>query len=224
MCFSATGSFVAAGLLTGIGAVAMRRNASAGLRMFAAIPLLFAAQQLAEGVVWLTLENGGQAGLQRVAVNAFLIFALAIWPVWLPLSLRPVERNPTRQRLLSVLACVGAAVSVYALLALLRWPASAHTAGHSIHYDFANEGAALNPDLYLAVYVIPTVFSFFASSIRLARLTGVALALSLAASIMIEREALTSVWCFFAALLSGLVLTAVILEQRTSAAGATAAA
>lgn len=224
MCFSATGSFAAAGLLAGIGAVAMRSIAAPTQRMFAAMPLLFAAQQVAEGIVWLTLADPARAPLQQVAVHAFLIFAVAVWPVWLPLSLRQAERSPARRQLLSGLACVGAGVATYALLALWRWPASAHTAGHSIQYALASGGAALDRDLYLAVYVIPTVLSFFVSGISLARVTGVALALSLAASVLIERDALTSVWCFFAALLSGLVLTAVILERRLGAAPAASAA
>jgi hypothetical protein len=54
----------------------------------------------------------------------------------------------------------------------------------------------------------------YAGVASLARTTGAALVLSLVAAILIERDALTSVWCFFAAILSGLVVGAIMLEQR----------
>jgi hypothetical protein len=70
------------------------------------------------------------------------------------------------------------------------------------------------PGVYLAAYAIPVVGPFFVSSLKLARTTGVALLVSLVAAVAIERQALTSVWCFFAAVLSGLLLAAIIMEER----------
>ena len=60
MCFSATASFSAAAVLLGIGTLTLRsalasRHAYRRRELpFAAIPLLFAIQQLIEGVIWLT--------------------------------------------------------------------------------------------------------------------------------------------------------------------------
>src|SRR5690348_1383449 len=84
MCFSATGSFAIAGVLAGLGAASMVRNSSKAQRMFAAIPFIFAAQQATEGIVWLTIHDGQHASLHRLAVGAFLGFALIVWPIWLP--------------------------------------------------------------------------------------------------------------------------------------------
>ncbi len=80
MCFSATGSFAASATLAGIGFFAFSRNQSTRHRMYAAIPFLFAGQQAAEGVVWVTIDQPDQAWLQRLAVNVFLAIALVIWP------------------------------------------------------------------------------------------------------------------------------------------------
>ena len=44
--------------------------------MLALVPLLFAAQQVAEGVVWMTIHDPGEARLQGLAVAFFLSFAL----------------------------------------------------------------------------------------------------------------------------------------------------
>ena len=52
MCFSATASFTAGTLVLGIGAVTMKSVRKPGELPYAAIPMLFALQQLIEGVIW----------------------------------------------------------------------------------------------------------------------------------------------------------------------------
>jgi hypothetical protein len=184
--------------------------------MFAAIPLFFAVQQAAEGVVWLTMNRADETRLQDLAVTAFLGFALVIWPIWLPLSLLQMEWQRFRRRILTVLCLAGVAVSLYASVLLVRWHPFAQVAGHSIRYLYAGDPSTLPPGSYLAAYAIPTVVPFFISSAILARVTGLALIVSLIAAAIVERDALTSVWCFFAAVLSGLVLMAVMHEQRVA--------
>jgi hypothetical protein len=49
----------------------------------------------------------------------------------------------------------------------------------------------------------------------MAKAIGTTLVASLAAAALIERDALTSVWCFFAAILSGVILVAVRREPAT---------
>ena len=209
MCFSANGSFALAGLLTGVGAVSLAGNSAPARRMFAAVPLLFATQQAAEGVVWRTLDRPGAEGLLAGAIRVFLGVALILWPLWLPLSLQRIERDPSRRRTLLWAAVAGALVAVYATFLLARWEPVARVAGHSIHYDYGTRHGLLSSLLYLALYAIPTVGPFFLSTARRARTIGITLVLSLVLAIVVERSALTSVWCFFAAVLSGLVLLSV---------------
>lgn len=183
--------------------------------MFAAIPLLFAAQQAAEGAVWLTV-NGSHPLLNRLAVSAFLAVALVIWPIWVPLSFRFVERDPKRRRILGALLWAGALVAICASLLIARFPPFVQIRGHSINYEYAGSGDAPRRLFYLVAYVVPTVVPFFVSTLRMARQLGVVLVLSLVAAVVVQRDALTSVWCFFAAILSGLILIA--LEREQSAA------
>jgi len=215
MCFSATGSFAISGILTAVGAASLARNSSKPHRMVAAIPLIFAAQQAAEGTVWLTM-HGGHATLQRLAAAIFLGVALVLWPTWLPFALRLVERNPARRRALGALFWVGGAVATYAAVFLARFQPVAQIAGHSIRYDYATSNDAPSNFFYLLAYAIPTVVPFFVSTLKMARIIGVMLVVSLVASVVIQRDALTSVWCFFAAMLSGLILVAVERDQRTT--------
>jgi len=217
MCFSATGSFALSGVLTLLGAASMARNSSKPHRMFAAIPLLFAAQQAAEGTVWLTIA-GDHHTLNRVAVSVFLTIALVVWPTWLPFALRRIERSATRRRTLAALLVAGGVVAVCAVLLMVSFPPFARIAGHSISYDYAGTGDAPKHLLLLLAYVVPTVAPFFASSLHMARLLGSVLAASLLVSVLVKRDALTSVWCFFAAVLSGLILLALAREQRATLA------
>ena len=211
MCFSAMGSFALSGVLAGTGAAALALNGSRSQRLFAAIPLVFAAQQAAEGVVWLTIAGPAQATLQRLAVAVFLGIAVVIWPTWCPLSLCLAERNPGRRRLLSVMSWLGIGVSVGALALLLRWHPVAHVAGHSIQY--VHEDSPLGHYTVL-VYAVVALLPFFVSTTKLVRTIGTAFVVALVVTIVIYREALTSVWCFFAAILSGLILVAVIQGRR----------
>jgi len=221
MCFSATGSFALSGVLTLLGAASMARNSSKPHRMIAAIPLLFAAQQSAEGAVWLTI-TGDHHTLNRVVVIIFLGIALVVWPTWLPFALRRVERSVTRRRTLGALLVAGSLVAICAVLLMVSFPPFARIAGHSISYDYAGSGDAPKHPLLLLAYLVPTVAPFFVSTLSMARVLGSVLASSLLVSSLVQRDALTSVWCFFAAVLSGLILLALAREQRATLARAVA--
>ncbi len=214
MCFSATGSFGVAAVIAGIGAVAVTQDKPPSHRMLAVVPLLFAAQQVAEGVVWMTIGHPADSSLQAIAVALFLGFALVCWPMWVPISLFTAERDPRRRRALAVLSVIGVIVGVYAAFLLMRGRPTAHVAGHSLAYDYKDRGPALVLALYLPGYVLPTVGPFFVSTISRARTMGTVLVLSLLATFMIERRALTSVWCFFAAILSVLIVLSIGKDYR----------
>lgn len=210
MCFSATASFGVAGVLAGMGAATLIRNEVPALRMFAAVPLVFAAQQVTEGAVWASLNSG--RGSSPVAIVAFLSVALVVWPVWLPLSLRAAEREPRRRRVLTALSLAGLLVGALCAVLLARWPPAAHVNGHHITYDFS-VGIGEGTVIPIIGYVLPTMVPFFVSSVALARFMGAVLIVSLVATYVAQRSALTSVWCFFAAILSGLILVIVTREQ-----------
>jgi hypothetical protein len=209
VCFSATASFAAAGVLAGIGAATLTRSVAPPLRMMAAVPLMFSAQQAAEGVVWLTLDEPG--AVSHAAIVVFLGFALVVWPAWLPAALRLAEQDPRRRRVLAALSWIGLATAAVCAVLLAMWRPSARVAGHHIAYDFT-VGLHQQSPLPLLVYVVATVVPFFVSTASLARVIGVVLAGALVVTFVAQRSALTSVWCFFAALLSGLILAMVARE------------
>ena len=152
--------------------------------------------------------------LHTVAVAGFLVFAVVVWPTWVPLSLFPVERSAPRKKALGVLLAVGACVSIYAAWLLALGRPTAHVNGHSLAYSYTERGSGLVLALYLPVYVAASVVPFFISTMDRAKLMGIVLVGSLVATFIIERQALTSVWCFFSAILSGIIVLSITAEQR----------
>jgi hypothetical protein len=217
MCFSATASFGVAGVLAAVGGATLIRNEVPALRLFAAVPLVFAAQQAAEGAVWLSMHAGGARGGSPVAIVAFLIVALVVWPIWLPLSLRAAERDPGRRRVLTLLSVAGLALGTLCAMLLARWPPAAHVNHHHITYDFS-VGVGDGTPIPLVAYFIPTIVPFFVSTLALSRLMGGVLVASVIATYVAQRSALTSIWCFCAAILSGLIFAMVTREQPARAA------
>jgi hypothetical protein len=214
VCFSATASFGVSGVLAGLGAATLLRNEAPSLRMLSGVPLLFAAQQAAEGAAWVTLHASPTNRPAPLAVISFLIVALVVWPTWLPLALRAAERDPARRRILTAISTWGLMLGALCVLLLARWPPSAQVVGHHIAYDFT-VGVGGAPAII--AYAIPTIVPFFVSTLSLSRVMGGLVIVSLVATYVAQRAALTSVWCFFAAILSGLILVMVHREQPARA-------
>ena len=203
MCFSASASFVTSGMLTLTGAAAVRETKASSRVLLAVIPLLFAVHQFAEGVVWLTLRGADHSGWHRPAIFSYLAVAKVVWPFWMPLSILVAERNAAARRVLIPLLAIGALSALYQAYQLIVYPVSATVDTGHIHYEIASPPAARL--LAGVLYFVPTVFSPFLCSIRLMRVVGIGVLGSFVFSAIYFREALGSVWCFFAALISVLI-------------------
>ncbi len=214
MCFSAEASFVGGAVLSAAGVVSMRRVSRPAQRLFAAIPLFFAFQQLAEGVLWTTLRPGGNERLQSAAAHVFLITALVIWPVMIPLSMYLLEEVKKRKRVLAGLMAAGAVLALFYAYCLIFYNVTPRINGFHIQYvdNFPRTFVELAFLLYLAATIAP----LFVSSVRRMRAFGVLIAVSCLVTGVFFAQYLTSVWCFFAALLSVTVCW-ILSEPRTRA-------
>jgi hypothetical protein len=209
MCFSASASFSAALVL---GAVGVQTWTWAGdtspLRRYAAIPLLFAAQQVLEGLLWQTLAgpDSGLASLRPALTYAYLLMALGVWPLYVPWAVLPLEPRGLRRRWLQALLACGAAVSLWLIVALVRGGATATPAGGHIDYGFHPPQVEWIDALYLAAVAGAPLCS---SRVGVRRF-GVLTALGCGVALAIYAQWFISMWCFVAALLS----VSVLLEVR----------
>ena len=98
MCFSAAASFTAGTILLGIGTLTLKSARRPRELPLAAIPLLFAIQQLGEGVIWLTFRYGAPQ-LNVVMTYVYSFFSHVLWPVYVPVAvllMEPSERRDER--------------------------------------------------------------------------------------------------------------------------------
>jgi hypothetical protein len=202
MCFSATASFTAAALTGGLGVATVGRVTNRAEAPLAIVPVLFAVQQLIEGSLWLALEGEIDPGLAQPLVYAFLLFAQVWWPIFVPLAVLMAEPDRERRRLIGVLLAAGLAVGLHLLWAILT---GSHRAGIiDEHLVYTTE--APHPLLTAAAYFAATVLPPLLSSRRVIALLGLIVLVGAAAAYLFYWYAFISVWCFFAAAVSGIIL------------------
>jgi len=201
MCFSATASFGAAALLLGVGAVTWKSARRARERPFAAIPLLFAVQQLSEGVIWLSFRHEAPL-LNAVMTQIYTFFSHVLWPIYVPVAVLLIEPPGWRRKALLALVAAGAAVGASLLYVMFGFPVVSRPTGQHIEYVSPHFFAALGMTLYL----LSTTISFMLSTHRAVQRFGLPVLLSFAAAYWLYTTWFISVWCFFAAVLSVLVL------------------
>jgi hypothetical protein len=213
MCFSATASFVSGAVLSTIG-IATIAKAKGPQKAFASIPFLFGVQQFSEGVLWITLPDHSAAGLSHAMTYVYLFFAQVVWPVWVPLSILMMEKVKWRRNYLSLVLCLGGATSVYLAYCILNFNVRAEIGLHHVRYvlDFPNSLVPFGEVFYFIATIAPP----FLSRGKDMSLVGFALLGSFIFSRIFYGGFVISVWCFFAALLSAVIL--LILTQVNAAA------
>ena len=215
MCFSATASFTGGVIISSIGVAAIRKNSEPSQRLFAAIPMLFGLQQAAEGFVWLALQSPGHDLLLKVSAYIFLVIALVVWPTMLPLAVLQMEKLKQRRRALYVSLATGMAVSFCFVIYILIFKMTAQISSYHILYaiDYPQQIASLGA----IAYIIATIPPLFVSSQRGMGLFGMIIVLSYCVTRFFYGEYLISVYCFFAALASVVILQIVLKNNRAAA-------
>lgn len=202
MCFSATASFMAAAPLSVVGGATLKKVKKKSQIPFALIPLLFALQQVLEGIVWLTFGTGAfWQMIHTISVYAYSIYAHAFWPIFLPFAIRLLETNPVRKNVLLFLQLMGLSVGLYLLYFMLTYHVTASVVEETIKYQFYNPFS----EIVIFLYLTAGCLSFFVSSNKIINLLGVLLTISLAITYYAYSTYVVSIWCFFSAILSFVV-------------------
>ncbi len=203
MCYSAEASFIGGAAISAIGAVTVREVRRPSQIAFASIPLLFGLQQITEGFLWLALTDPGYAHLERAGTFGFLLMARVVWPTMLPLAVLLMEEGGGNRRLHTALLGMGLSVSLYYTWCLLFLHVVPDIQGHHVRYlsDFPE---ALAIPVFIVYFITVITPLFIAKNSRL-RVMGVLMFLSCLVTAVAFFQYLTSVWCFFAAIISVIV-------------------
>lgn len=200
MCFSAEASFTAGAVLTVIGIATIKKTESKSQLWFASIPLVFGIQQLAEGILWLTLPNPDQIVAQRAATYVFIFFAQIIWPFIVPFGVLMLDKKSERKLIQKILAGVGILVSSALAYFLVFYNMEASILGHHIayHQDYPETIYKYGAILYAAA----TILSLFFSNVKRMWILGVIIATSYIVTLFFFENHVLSVWCFFSSVIS----------------------
>jgi hypothetical protein len=203
MCFSATASFGVGAALLGVGVATFAKVQEPKQYPFAAIPIVFGLQQLLEGVVWLSLSNPDFLAFQRVATYAYLTFAQAIWPIFVPFAFMFLEPDPKRKKIMKWLTGIGLVIGGLLFSYFMSQTVTVEAREHHIHYGIQIPAgfSFWHGVPYFIVIMVPP---FISSIPHMKWLAWSTLASFIAAKIFFAAY-LLSVWCFFAAIVSAMV-------------------
>jgi hypothetical protein len=196
MCFSATASFIAGVSLSVLGVATVKKAERKAEIPFAMIPLLFGAQQVVEGMLWLSFQFDAQL-LNVIMTYLFTLFSHVLWPIFLPFSIGLMETVAWRKKVISAFRITGIATGLYLLYFIVRFPVTSEVHGNMVYVlPYVKEQPVL--DLYLAATCVAPFFS----SHRIINIFGVMALLLFMVAYWFYTVAFFSVWCFFAAILS----------------------
>jgi hypothetical protein len=202
MCFSAAASFVTVATTSIVGVACLTRVRRWNELPLASLPLIFAAQQAVEGCLWLELPVDPAGPISSILTLLFLLHAKVFWPAFAPVVAFLIEPQHRRRQLMTICIAIGAGVAAYCLWSIFIYPHGATIRGGHIVYS----GEPHPPIAIAILYLVATSVTPLLSSHRAVVLLGsIVLAGSLVAYFMYW-NAFTSVWCFFAAAGSVVIL------------------
>lgn len=214
MCFSASASFGASAVLATIGVITLKKVNTKSQYAFATIPLLFSAQQLTEGFLWLALSNPSFATLENLCTHTFLFFAQVLWPIWVPYAVYQFETEAKRKKTLKPIIYIGALVSAYLAYCLIAFPVKGLIDERHILYK--QDYPATISRFGGILYVIATVAPPFFSSMKRMWTLGTAILISYIITTIFYADYLVSVWCFFSSVISIAVYAVIYVSVVTT--------
>jgi hypothetical protein len=201
MCFSVEADLVAGAVLLPVAVFSLREVRCVREVPFASLPLLFALHQLVESLVWAGTDGGVSTGVMSAAALAYVLFTLPVLPTLVPLAVLLLEPRGARARVAPFVA-LGVVVSAYLGYAVLDGPVTVTEHAHALAYGIGIPHGVVWSVLYVVAVIGPSVLSGYPSIVAF----GVLNLVGLTVVALLATQVFASVWCVYAALVSGLVL------------------
>jgi hypothetical protein len=211
MCFSADVSFIASAVILVIGVVSIIKARTIPIRIFALIPLFFAFQQFTEGLLWLVLANPDYDIWRPFLTHVYLSFAWVIWPVFIPFSMGLLENNAVRKKIMHLFLGIGIIVSACFIGVMIFY--HAHALINVYHIDYKFDFKPIYPMLFTLLYLIATVIALLVSSIKYMWMFSIVNLVSYLFTRIYFAGHVVSIWCFFGAL-SSIIVLGIVLDRR----------
>jgi hypothetical protein len=202
VCFSPEGDLVGGLVVTGIGIDTCRHlKGRKEYMLLAGLPLVLGAHLLIETLVWWQLRGDVPYEVGRVATWLYLLIAMVVVPVLVPLAVMMLE--PTRLRRLSIAPFVllGTVVAVILLVTMLHGPVTVRLGSYHLGYSIGLHSGFL----VVGLYVLATCGSLLMSGYRDIVIFGLANTVAVVVLARLTADGFTSLWCFYAALACGAI-------------------
>lgn len=205
MCFSAEASFAASAVCAAVGVATLRRARKNEIPI-SLIPLIFSLHQAVEGSVWLSKDQS----CSMFGGYIYAAIAFCLWSTYIPVAAWLAEDDPTRRTWIARLLFIGVPLSAYNFW-VLSHPLSIDFSTHQIRYI---PGVQTAPALEI-VYALPVVLPFLLMRNRVFISLGIVISIFFGLSMLVFFLARYSVWCFFAAISSTMILLGVNRPRRS---------
>ncbi|HZU74304.1 MAG TPA: DUF6629 family protein [Acidimicrobiales bacterium] len=202
MCFSPQGDLIGGAVVTVIGIDAFRQTAGrTGHLLLGGLPLLLGAHQIDESLVWWSLQGHVSAPVGRLAMWIYLVIALLVVPVLVPVAILRLEPTWRRRWRIAPFVTLGLGVAGALLEAMVRGPVTVTMGSYHLAYSIAlRHGIVI-----VSLYVVATCGALLASSYRHIVLFGVVNLVAVAVLARLTADGFASLWCFYAAVASGAI-------------------
>lgn len=208
MCFSLQADLVVGAALLPVAALSLREVRHVRELPFASLPLLFALHQLVEALVWAGTAGQVPAWVEQAAATVYLVFALPVLPVLVPLAVLLLEPRGSRRRVAPFVA-LGVVVAAYFGVAVLSGPIEVVVHPYALSYVAQIDQAVPWTGLYILAVIGPSLLSGYRSIV----VFGVVNLLGLSVVAIVYVEAFASLWCVWAAL-SSIFITLHLYRRR----------
>jgi len=202
MCFSPQADLVGGIVISGIGVDVVRHVHQRRDHMaLAALPLILGAHQLDEAFVWWGQEGHVPSAVGTAALWLYLLIALVLLPVFVPIAVYSLEPDKRRKRLMAPFVVIGVVVAAWLLTAMIRGPVGVTV--HPYHLSYV-----IRPGLGLVVvtlYVVACCGTLLFSGYRHVVFFGAINLVAVAVIAKLTVDGFASVWCGWAAVTSGVI-------------------
>lgn len=202
VCFSPEGDLVGGLAVTAIGIDAYRHlHGRNNHLLLATMPLVLGAHQLDESLVWWSLQGHLPHELGRIAMWIYLVIAMVVVPVLVPLAIFKIQPTPRRRWIVAPFLAIGIAVATVLLITMVHGPVSVRLGSYHLAYSIGLQ----NGILIVGLYVLATCGSLLCSGYRDIVIFGVANVVAVVILARLTADGFASLWCFYAAIASGAI-------------------
>jgi len=203
-------NFTLSGAIGLVGILTLRKVSIPSEVAFALLPLFFALHQFTEGFVWLGMGGYLEQRALDIASGIFIYYAQGLLPFLVPLAIWLIEKQKWRKNILGFVTIIGLVLAVYTMYALSTIPSSVTVINNTL--DYTNPATQ---NLYDAtIYILTTCGALMLSSSIAIELFGLLNLIGLTIIFLLRPYGFTSVWCLYAATISGLLYFHFV-ERRT---------